>query len=247
MCGRYTMSDPERVLHEFSVLEKNPLGPRYNVAPSQGVWAICAMPGDPRPTLHQLRWGLQMSSERPAAPLIMARSETVAKGAIAASFRDWRCLLLADGFFEWKRSGKTSQPYLFRRNGSAPFAMAGLWRPDPGSPYGGACTVLTRPAIAPIAAVHHRMPLVLDPAHHAAWLDPQEHELAKLQSILKSAPLADFESVRVSPYVGSPANDDPRCIAPISELEQAGEQTELFADRQPVAKPRSAERKRTAR
>jgi putative SOS response-associated peptidase YedK len=156
-------------------------------------------------------------------------------------------LLLADGFFEWKRSGKTSQPYLFRRSGSAPFAMAGLWRSDPATPYGGACTVLTRPAIAPVAAVHHRMPLVLDPTLHATWLDPQEHDLATLQRILSSSPLSDFESVRVSPYVGSPANDDPRCIAPISELEQAGEQTELFTDRQPVAKPRSAGRKGSAR
>jgi len=222
------MSDPERVLHEFSVLEKNPLGPRYNIAPSQGVWAICAMPGEGTPTLHQLRWGVQMSRERPAAPVIMARSESVAKGALASSLSARRCLLLADGFFEWQQLGKTSRPFLFRREGAAPFAMAGLWQPTEGAPLPGACTVLTRPAVAPMSDVHHRMPLVLDTAYHAAWLDPHNHDLTTLQAMLKSAPLADFVSIRVSAHVGSPANDDPRCVAPISEVERAGEQTELF-------------------
>jgi putative SOS response-associated peptidase YedK len=229
MCGRYTMSDPERVLREFSVLEKNPLGPRYNVAPSQGVWAICAMPGDDGPALHQLRWGLQMSHQRPAAPVIMLRSETVARGAMAASFAARRCLLLADGFFEWRRSGKASQPYLFRRPDEAPFAMAGIWQPNEEGPLPGACAVLTCPAVGAMADVHHRMPLVLEPTHHAAWLDPANRALPALKGILASPALSDFVSIRVGPRVGSPANDDARCVAPISELERAGEQRELFA------------------
>jgi putative SOS response-associated peptidase YedK len=173
-----------------------------------------------------------MSRERPAKPVIMARSETVARGALAASFTSRRCLLLADGFYEWHKSGKTSQPYLFRRAGGAPFGMAGLWQPTEDGPVLGACAVLTRAATGAMSHIHHRMPLVLDPSQHAAWLDPDNRDLPSLKTILLTARLSDFVGVRVSPHVGSPANDDPRCMAPLDEADRAGEQTELFTARQ---------------
>src|SRR5438552_1656875 len=139
MCGRYTMSDPRRCIAEFSILEKAPaLEPRFNMAPSQGVWVVRLVPtGDARGEagsgeerrLDLLRWGLVRKA---AGGLAMVRAESLrTRSAFAEAFRRRRCLFLADGFYEWHKAGARSFPYHLHRPGGAPFVMAGIWYPAP--------------------------------------------------------------------------------------------------------------------
>jgi putative SOS response-associated peptidase YedK len=229
------MGDPRRCLAEFSVLERRPaLEPRYNIAPSQGVWVVRVIGTGHERRLDLLRWGLV---RRPgvAGGLSMVRSESLAtRASFAAAFRSRRCLFLADGFYEWKRAGNRSFPHYVHRPGSAPFAMAGIWQPAP--PSAGrenelpidACAVITRPARPPVDAVHDRMPAILGTRHHDAWLDPDYDDLPALTSMLHDDPGFELETSPVGPRVNSPANDDAACTAPATEAERRGEQFELW-------------------
>src|SRR3954470_18289172 len=129
MCGRYSMSDPRRCIAEFSLLEKHPaLEPRFNIAPSQGVWVVRMLGTGTERRLDLLRWGLvRAGKDAPgsATGLAMVRAESLAtRASFGAAFRSRRCLLLADGFYEWRRAGKRSFPHHFRRPEGAPFVMA---------------------------------------------------------------------------------------------------------------------------
>jgi putative SOS response-associated peptidase YedK len=230
MCGRYTMSDPERCLAEFSILEKEPaLEPRYNIAPSQGVWVIRNR--GPEQRLDLLRWGLQRSANVPGS-LAMVRAESLAtKASFAEAFRRRRCLLLADGFYEWKRAGGRSFPQYVRRPEGAPFVMAGIWQAAPpaaGSVSIDACAVITRPAEPALTAVHDRMPAILAKEHVDLWLDPAFDDTLALTKMLASDACFEFETLAVGPRVNSPANDDPSCVAPATEDDRRGEQFELW-------------------
>jgi putative SOS response-associated peptidase YedK len=234
MCGRYTIRDPRRVLAEFSVLEKTPaLEPRYNVAPSQGVWAVRVDGARRKAELSLLRWGLT-GKPAPASPtVVMLRSEGLAKRPpFADAFRHRRCLLVADGFYEWRRAGKQSFPYHFARPDGAPFGIAAIW--EPASLQGGsldACALITRPALAPVDAVHQRMPVLLAREHRERWLDPGFEDVAALNRMLADPPGFVLQAQPVTSRVNSPANDDVGCIAPMPETEQRGEQFELWPSR----------------
>ncbi len=233
MCGRYTVGDPKRCIAEFSVLEKQPaLEPRFNIAPSQGVWVIRRLePGGER-RLDLLRWGLVVPSSKRPSGVVMARSESIAsREPFTSAFRSRRCLLVADGFYEWKRTTKQSFPYFIHRPGHAPFAMAAIW--EPALPVEGrigmdTCAVITRPALAPVSDVHGRMPALLARAHHEAWLDPAFSDAVALKAMLRDDPEIELLTVAVGPHVNSPANDDPGCAAPVAESERHGEQFELW-------------------
>jgi len=235
MCGRYTVRDPRRCLAEFSIIE-NPaaLEPRYNIAPSQGLWVIRATePGQP-PELCLLRWGFSRGGSATHArgtrprEIVMTRAETV----MGVSRSDHglasrRCLLIADGFYEWRRTEGRSAPYFMHRPDDAPFAMAAVWRP--GSPLDG-CAVITRPAHPPVDAVHHRMPAFVAPHDRAAWLDPSFTDPAELSRMLFAAPDFELVTTGVGPRVNSPTNDDVGCISPPSDAERYPEQLALFDD-----------------
>ena len=230
MCGRYTIRDPHRCFAEFSIVEKAPaLEPRYNVAPAQGVWAIRVVGPEARPHLDLLRWGV--AHPRPGSPaVVMLRGETIAgRPPFADAFRRRRCLLVADGFYEWRRVGRQSFPYYFARPGGAPFSVAAIW--EPASADDGAldsCALITRPALSPVDAVHHRMPVLLATLHRERWLDPGFTDVAALISMLGDNPEFVLQSYPVNARVNSPANDDTACVAPIAEGERRGEQFELW-------------------
>jgi putative SOS response-associated peptidase YedK len=219
MCGRFTLATPGQTIAEAFELSAAPeLRPRYNIAPTQPVAAIRAAGAAGR-ELVMLRWGLIPSWAKDAAigdRMINARGETVAeKPSFRAPLRSRRCLVLADGFFEWKREGERKQPYHIRMRDRRPFAFAGLW--DRWAPPGGepveSCTIVTTEPNELMAAIHDRMPVILPAAAHALWLDPAVRESERLQELLQPFDPDAMEAFSVSPRVNSPRNDDRDCIA----------------------------------
>ena len=231
MCGRYSLTSPtEAVRRMFDFPEQPNLAVRVNIAPSQDVAAV-RLGADGASARHfaWLRWGLIPSwAKEPGIGnrMINARAETIAeKPAFRAAFRRRRCLIPADGFYEWKTERGRKQPYRIALEGGAPFAFAGLWERWEGSGEAGAvesCTIITTEANARLMAIHHRMPVILAPGAYEAWLDPATPG-AEAQALLRPAPSEWFTAYRVSPKINSPANDDPALIAPLDEADEAPE------------------------
>jgi putative SOS response-associated peptidase YedK len=219
MCGRYTLTTPGDVLAPALGLESAPtLVPRYNIAPSQQVPIVRASAGGRR-ELVDARWGLVPHWAKEAAignRLINARAETLAeKPAFRDSFRRRRCLIPADGFYEWQTLGKSKQPWLLRLAGGAPFAFAGLWsrwrEPASGEEL-DTCAIVTTTPNELAATVHDRMPVILPPDVFAAWLDPASPGPAAL---LVPFPAASMTAYPVSRRVNDPTHDGPDCVQPV--------------------------------
>jgi putative SOS response-associated peptidase YedK len=233
MCGRFTLSTPGAVLaRQLGLDEALPLalGPRYNIAPTQPVAVVRPVPDnapgrrdqvDGARRLDLLRWGLIPAwAKDPAmgSRLINARSETVAdKPAFRAAFRKRRCLIPADGFYEWATVGAHKQPYHFRLRDGGPFAFAGLWEAwhAPTGDVLETCTILTTDANDVIRSLHPRMPVILPPDAYARWLDPAVDQPGALVPLLTPYDPAAMIGYRVSPRVNSPANDDEACVVPV--------------------------------
>ena len=225
MCGRYTLTAPDRAAlrGRFGLDESVAVTPRFNVAPNDPVLAVTTdHEGVPRGEL--LRWGLVPGwADSPAigAKLSNARLETAReKPAFRAAFARSRCLVLADGFYEWRRdpvaAGPGRQPFRIRRDDGAPFAFAGLWSiwHGPGAAPEQtlrSCTILTRPANAAIAPLHDRMPVILDPVHEQDWLDVTT-PAAVLPEILAGLPAARTVLNEVSTAVNDARHDAPDCL-----------------------------------
>jgi putative SOS response-associated peptidase YedK len=218
MCGRYTLSTPAgRLAEEFQLDDAVEIPPSYNVAPTQQVAAVLEDEGGRR--LEMLRWGLVPSwADDPeiGARMINARSETAPeKPSFRRAFRGRRCLIAADGFYEWKRENGGKQPYYFRMQDGRPFAFAGLWESweKGGEGILRTCAILTTRANSVLSEVHDRMPVILPHDAYDAWLDPDadREELGELM-----IPYAgdDLETYPVSRFVNSPRNNDERCIEP---------------------------------
>jgi len=217
MCGRFLLTaPPEAIQRLFGFLELPNLEPRYNLAPSQ---AVAAMLRDEAAQRHfvWMRWGLTPSwakGERARAPMINARSESVAeKPSFRAAFAERRCVVFADGFYEWRQDGNR-QPYCVRFTDNAPYAFAAIWEPVPEAEPGGrqgeprrGCALLTTEANGKMAAVHHRMPVILTPEQVGPWLDP-ESSRAALQALLKPLPDAAVTLTPVSKRVNAVREDD---------------------------------------
>jgi len=223
MCGRYTLTAPGEIVAEiFELVDVPPILPRYNLAPTQEAAVVrVAARGAPR-TLVPLRWGLvPYWAKDPAIGngMINARAESVAdKPAYSDSFRRRRCLVPADGFYEWKKlAAKVKQPYLIRRQDRLPFAFAGLWSSwrGPASAPLETFTIITTGPNDLLRPLHDRMPVILDRRDFAAWLDPANRDTAHLQSLLAPAPDAGWEAVPVSRAVNSADHDEPDCIEPL--------------------------------
>lgn len=232
MCGRYTLSSPVEVIADLFEISRNPqmseaplpeIGPRYNLAPTQEIpVALVREPGAPR-TLELLRWGLiPYWAKEPSIGnrMINARAESVAeKPAYRHSFKKKRCLVPTDGFYEWKKEGKGKQPYLIRRRDRQPFAFAGLWSSWRNAEGGKVetFTIVTTSSNNTIRELHDRMPVVIERESFGPWLDPEIGDAAEIQALLRPAPDEDFELVRVSRAVNSPAYDAADCIASVVE------------------------------
>lgn len=213
MCGRFLLTaPPEAVQRLFGFLELPNLEPRYNIAPSQ---PVAAMVRDAAAERHfvWMRWGLVPSwakGGQAAKPLINARAESVAdKPSFRDAFAGRRCVVFADGFYEWRQGGNR-QPFLVRLADAAPFAFAALWEPlaagGEGEPRQG-CALITTGANAKMAAVHHRMPVILTPEQVGPWLDPQSAR-DDLEGLLKPLPDDAVTLTPISKRVNSVREDD---------------------------------------
>jgi putative SOS response-associated peptidase YedK len=217
MCGRYTLSTPAGRLAEEFQLDDGAvdLTPSYNVAPTQQVAAVLEEGGKRR--LEMLRWGLVPSwADDPeiGARMINARSETAPeKPSFRRAFRSKRCLVPADGFYEWKREPGGKQPYYFHMEDGRPFAFAGLWESWEKDGVLLSCAILTTRANSVLEGIHDRMPVILPSGAYDAWLDP-DADKDQLIDLMSPYSGDDLETYPVSRFVNSPRNNDERCIEP---------------------------------
>jgi putative SOS response-associated peptidase YedK len=205
--------------------------PRYNIALTQSVAVIRQNPKEPVRELSLMRWGLIPAwSKDPsgAASMINARSETAStKPAFRDALKSRRCLIPADAFYEWMRTGKTKQPYCFEVNEGELFAFAGLWDrwKDPSGQWVKSCSILTTTPNAVTSAVHDRMPVIFDLDAYDVWLDPGMNDVNAASELLSPFDARLMRCYPVSTRVNSVVNDDAECSAPV-ELGQT--QARLF-------------------
>jgi putative SOS response-associated peptidase YedK len=217
--------------HFDSVSGEEDWSPRYNVAPTQPVPVIRQHPKEPVREFSLMRWGLIPSWAKDssvAASMINARAETAAtKPAFRDAMKSRRCLVPANGFYEWKSDGKTKQPYCFEINDGELFAFAGIWDrwKDLSGNWMKTCSILTTMPNAVTSAVHDRMPVILDPEGYDLWLDPGMQNVGAASDLLKPYDARLMRCYPVSTKINSAANDDEECSRPV-ELAQI--QNRLF-------------------
>ena len=224
MCGRFTLTTSKQQLAEAFAEFAPPksISPRYNIAPSQ---PVAVVPNTGQNQIDFFIWGLIPSwakDPKIGNRLINARAETLAeKPSFRAAYRRRRCLVLADGFFEWrKQSDKTKVPMYIQMASQTPFAFAGLWE-EWHSDYGDqllSCTIITTEPNELLASIHNRMPVILPPEAFDQWLDPAEQPASRLQPLLQPFPADQMAAYPVSTFVNNPRNESEQCIAPLNQL-----------------------------
>ena len=224
MCGRYTLKTPvERLAEKFQFPEIIPLKPRYNIAPSQSVAVVRRFPDDRDRKLAMLRWGLLPLWVKDLSKVqqpINAKAETAAeKPMFRDAFKRRRCLVPADGFYEWKQNGGHKQPVYIHMKDGEPFAIAGLWEHWEGQDGQviESCTLLTTEPNDVLAPIHNRMPVILDPKDYAQWLDPDQQAADGVKPLLRPYPPEAMTYFSVNLRVNNPRNDDVLCIEPLPE------------------------------
>lgn len=237
MCGRFTLrTPPEALARHFELDEVHELRPRFNVAPGQDIATLLRREAAPRRALELRRWGLVPSwvrdPQKSPAP-INARSETVAeKPMFQAALRRRRCLVPADGFYEWARPSR--QPFHVRRADGAPFGIAGLWERWEG-PEGQlleSCALLTTQANECVRPIHPRMPVILEPRDYDVWLDPEIEDPQRVLPLLRPHPAEGMLAQAVARRVNRAGFDDPSCLEPAAAVlaDPAAPQRELFGE-----------------
>jgi len=220
MCGRFTLwlqiGDLIKAFPDFAFPDA--MSSRYNIAPTQDVAVV---PNDGTGRVQMFHWGLVPFWAKDVSignRMINARGETAAeKPAFRAAYRRRRCLILADGFYEWRKEAgsKVKTPMYIRMTSGEPFALAGLWelwRPDDTPLF--SCTIVTTEPNELLAPIHNRMPVILPPGAYDRWLDPAEQRARSLDDLLVPYPASEMVAYPVSTYVNRPANDSPMCIEP---------------------------------
>jgi putative SOS response-associated peptidase YedK len=224
MCGRFVLMTPGSSLAEqFQLTEEVDLEPRYNIAPTQLVAVVRVRPDDPARKLVLLKWGLipfWAKDKTIGSKLINARAETAAdKPAFRAAFKYRRCLIPADGFYEWKKKGSRKQPYFVGMADGKPFALAGLW--EHWTSLEGevieSCTILTTDSNELVGGLHDRMPLILDPEDYDLWLDSAAKDPKLLKPLIKAYPSQGMRKFPVSSRVNKAAYDAADCLEEVEE------------------------------
>jgi putative SOS response-associated peptidase YedK len=217
MCGRFAFYSPkEAITRLFDVELPLTIEPHFNIAPSQSILVLRhEYDGSIQPVM--MRWGLVpfwAKDQRIGSRLINARSETVhQKPAFRAAFKHRRCVILADGFFEWRKAEDRKVPFYIRMKNGEPFAMAGLWER-----WGAAdspletCTIITMPASRALAPLHHRMPVIVPPESLRRWIDPMDKSTSALHGMFEERADDALDYWEVSPDVNNPRNDSPQLI-----------------------------------
>jgi len=223
MCGRFTLkTTPQDLAATFHLAEvPADLGPRYNIAPSLDILAI---PNQPLRKAELFRWGLVPRWAEDASVgnrLINARIESIGhKPAFRDAARNRRCVVLADGFYEWRSSSAGKTPFYFHLPSGAPFGLAGLWETwtprfaHPSASTLHTCCLVTTAALGVVAPVHDRMPVLVAPEAMARWLDPQPLAPAELADVLEASATLALQAVQVSRYVNAATHEGPQCIQP---------------------------------
>lgn len=217
MCGRFTLKSPGRT--KFDALNRSqlpPLFPRYTIAPSQSVFAIIQHNAEPEAV--SLQWGLIPSWSKEAKGFINARAETLEeKPSFSDSFQRRRCLIPADGFYEWKSSGGWKQPYYFQLRDEGPFAFAGIWDEWAGDKLSiRSCAIVTITANELLAPIHNRMPVILPPKSYEAWLSV-DAKPGQMRNLLVPYPASEMKSHPVGSDVNQPKVDEPHLVNLIDE------------------------------
>ena len=223
MCGRYRLSRRKQVVEEYfgTVSGDEEWGPRFNIAPTQPIPVIRRNPKEPIRELSLMRWGLIPSwakDSSAAARMINARSETAsAKPSFRDAMKYRRCLIPADGFYEWAKTAKGKQPYCFEVNDGELFAFAGLWDrwKDPSGKTVETCSILTTTPNAVTSPVHDRMPVILSPDGYDLWLDPGMRDAGAASELLKPYDARLMRCYPVSTRINRVANDDAECSSPV--------------------------------
>jgi len=222
MCGRFTLTTPAEALAEAFGLDELPeVAPRFNIAPTQPVAAVRRIPAGAPRSLSWLRWGLVPGwsrEPRGRTQLINARAESLSeKPAFRDAFERRRCLIPADGFYEWRHVNGTKEAFLVRRTDGSPFALAGLWEPpaerDPG--VEGIFTIVTTDPNELLRDIHDRMPVILEPEEWNRWLDPELRKVSVLRPLLRPCRPEPFNLTRVGPAVNNAANETADCAQPL--------------------------------
>jgi len=221
MCGRFTLTITPEQLQEAipGLITPTGMAPRYNIAPSQ---PVAVVPNDGLNKLDFYIWGLIPSwAKDPSigSRMINARGETlVEKPSFRSAFRRRRCLIPADGFYEWKQNpgSKSKTPMYIKLKSGEPFALAGLWE-NWNAPDGSnilSCTIITTTPNALLEPIHNRMPVILPREAYARWLEPNEVNPAQLQELIQPYPAEAMTAYAVSSLVNRPENDLAACIQP---------------------------------
>ncbi len=225
MCGRYRLSRKKQIIEEYfdCVSGDEDWSPRYNIAPTQPVPVVRQNPRNNVRELSLLRWGLIPHwAKEPSIAMstINAKSETVAtKPAFRDPLKFRRCLIPADGFYEWKRTGTSKQPYCFEVGGGDLFAFSGLWDgwKDSTGQWIKTCSILTTTPNAITATVHDRMPVILRPEGYDLWLDPGITDLQVISELLKPLDPSLMRCYPVSTRINYVTNDDEECTQSVEE------------------------------
>jgi len=221
MCGRFALKNPAALKSAFDLVATPQLAPRYNIAPSQEV-AIIRFGPDGR-HLDLARWGLIPSWAKKidsSYSTINARAETVdSKPTFRSPFKHHRCLIPADGFYEWHEEHGVKIPHHIGRADGAPFAMAGLWERWQG-PEGAllSCSIIVTEANAFMRKLHERMPVILSPEDYDAWLDPMNADVTGLKRLLVPATHVTLAEWPVSRALNNPRHDAPDCAEPLEMM-----------------------------
>ena len=221
MCGRYTQKEKvDNLLKLLQVSSMPQLKPRYNIAPSQMVACIRNTPGNGHRECVMLKWGFIPSWAKDANighKMINARGETVAeKPFFRDAFRQRRCLVLADGFYEWKREGQAKQPYFICLKDERPFVFAGLWERWEKSEHSiESCTIITTSSNTLMESIYPRMPVMLGPNDYDSWLAPINQDPTRLSPLLRPYPPDEMNAYPVSTFVNNPLHDRSQCLSPL--------------------------------
>ena len=219
MCGRFAQFSPVALLKEafdISAVKCDPVQ-SYNMAPSQDVLAV-AYYGER--ILTRFFWGItpRIGKEIAKPPLLInARFETIAeKPSFREAYKFRRCLIPADGFYEWEKTGSKKQPWFFKSQSNLPFAFAGIWekRKEKDESIRNTFAIITTEAVMPVSKIHNRMPVILDKKVYENWLDPDENDPKSLKEIVQEGAISGINGFPVSRRVNSVSNNDPSCIEP---------------------------------
>ena len=221
MCGRYSLSEPEHCIEKLTgSSEGKAIPPNFNICPGTNVSSLQSLE-EKKPVFSLLKWGLIpfWAKEDKALPsFINARVETITeKPSFRTPFRYRRCLLPADGFFEWKNENGEKVPYFISLENNGPFFFAGIW--DKWLSSQGTeihtCAILTTKARGPIEEIHERMPIIFSDTKYLEWINLEINSPKKVQEILENKPEGSFEIRKVSKYVNNPKNNGVECITPV--------------------------------